>query len=212
MRPPEFITFTGADDATDISGMAALSAKYPIEWGILFSPSRQGSDPRCPGGDAQSRFLHSGLRLSAHLCGGHSRKIMAGESIVEQIPVDLSFFKRVQVNHHAPVPRMITAFQHGWGKFRCIAQSRSDFTFPTNTSVDWLFDGSGGRGIRPTEWPKYPGRLVGYAGGIAPDNVIDILRRINATGPYWIDMESGVRTDNRFDLDLCRHVCEQVFK
>jgi hypothetical protein len=29
--------------------------------------------------------------------------------------------------------------------------------------------------------------------------------------PYWIDMESGVRTDDRFDLDKCELVLMQVF-
>jgi hypothetical protein len=31
------------------------------------------------------------------------------------------------------------------------------------------------------------------------------------TGRYWIDMESGVRTDDRFDIEKCRAVCEAVF-
>lgn len=29
-------------------------------------------------------------------------------------------------------------------------------------------------------------------------------------GPFWIDMETGVRTDNRFDLRKVRRVLEQV--
>jgi phosphoribosylanthranilate isomerase len=80
-------------------------------------------------------------------------------------------------------------------------------TFPDDDTVDWLFDRSGGL------WPPHPGgdRLVGYAGGIGPDNVADVLEQIGATGPYWIDMESGVRTDDRFDLGKCRRVCEAVY-
>lgn len=207
IRPPEFITFTGADDHTDISEMIALSKQYPIEWGILFSPSRQGVDPRYPGGDAQSRFLWSGLLMAAHLCGGHSRDIMDGLSL--DIPVDLGFFNRIQINHGGPNPRRIEAFRQGWGP-RCIAQTRAT-KFPKDTSLDWLFDASGGRGVTPAAWPPYPGRLVGYAGGIGPDNVASIIGEINASGPYWIDMESGVRTDDRFDLSLCRRVCEAVY-
>ena len=60
MRKPEFITFTGADDHTDVRDMVALSKLYPIEWGILFSISRQGTDPRYPGGEA-ARLCGSGL-------------------------------------------------------------------------------------------------------------------------------------------------------
>ena len=29
--------------------------------------------------------------------------------------------------------------------------------------------------------------------------------------PYWIDMESGVRTEDRFDLDKCELVLMQVY-
>jgi phosphoribosylanthranilate isomerase len=93
---------------------------------------------------------------------------------------------------------------------RCIAQCRA--AFPDDTSVDWLFDASSGRGIAPAAWPAHPGRRVGYAGGIKPDNVLDVIRAgVGAAGPYWIDMESGVRTDDRFDLTKCRQVCEAVY-
>lgn len=207
---PKFITFTGADDYTDADHMVALSAKYPIEWGILFSPSRQGRDPRYPGEDAQSRFLWSDLRLSAHLCGDHSREIMeTGRLRGQNIPVDLGFFKRIQVNHRAPDVNCINSFRKGWGP-RCIVQCRG-LNFPNDTSVDWLHDVSGGTGKQPDLIPEYPGRFVGYAGGIDPRNVLRVIERIDADGPYWIDMESGVRTNDRFDLALCRLVCEAVY-
>lgn len=45
---PLFITFTGVDEHTDLRGMIALSAQYPIEWGVLFSPKRQGCETRYP--------------------------------------------------------------------------------------------------------------------------------------------------------------------
>lgn len=208
---PTFITFTGADDHTDVREMIALSKDYPIEWGILFSPSRQGTDPRYPGGEAQSRFAWSGLRLAAHLCGDYSRAIIEDrlDDIVKQIPVDLGIFKRIQVNHRAPDSIRINTFRKGWGP-RCIAQTRAA-EFPNDTSIDWLFDASGGRGVAPAKWPTYPGRHVGYAGGIGPDNVLAVIDQIAARGPYWIDMESGVRTDDRFDIGLCRRVCEAIY-
>lgn len=210
MRTPAFITFTGADDHTDVNEMAVLSKNYPIEWGVLFSPARQGADPRYPGGEAQSRFAWSGLRLAAHLCGDHSRAIMEGRRV--DTPVDLGIFSRIQINHHAPNPQSIIKFRNGWGKMRCIAQTRGLGNFPKDTSIDWLFDASGGRGVAPPVWPAYPGRMVGYAGGIGPNNVRAVLEQIGATGAYWIDMESGVRTGDRFDLALCRRVCEAVYE
>lgn len=204
---PDFITFTGADDFTDIGEMQRLSSIYPIEWGILFSTSRQGVDPRYPSQDALSRLVRSGLRLAVHLCGDYSKAIMAGMAISP--PVDLSVFKRIQINHASPNPDAIQDFQAFHGP-RCIAQTRGP-VFPDNAAVDWLFDASGGRGIEPASWLPYPGRLVGYAGGIGPDNVAAVIESIDAPGPYWIDMESKVRTNDRFNLGLCRRVCETVY-
>lgn len=210
---PEFITFTGADAQSSLDDMAALSAQYPIEWGILLSPDRQGNDPRYPDVETISRFVWSKLTLSAHLCGEYSRRIMGRRSLVDIVPVDLYCFNRIQVNHAEPVTDSIIYFRNGWGKMRCIAQSRGD-EFPKDTSVDWLFDRSGGRGEAPTAWPAHPGndRLVGYAGGISPENIRGVMSVLEQrTGRYWIDMESGVRTNDRFDLEKCRQICEIVF-
>ena len=78
-QPPEFITFTGVDQWTDPREMLALSQQYPIEWGILFSPKRQGVDPRYPP-LAYIESIVSGhdLRFSAHLCGADARSVLEG--------------------------------------------------------------------------------------------------------------------------------------
>jgi hypothetical protein len=210
VRKPEFITFTGADNWTFEGDMRKLSERYPIEWGILLSRSRQGIDPRYPDDAALSRFAWSGVRMAAHLCGEYSREIMEHGELGAYPPIDLGIFDRIQVNHVAPVPAQIIKFRKGWGPMRCIAQTRT--AFPGNTSVDWLFDQSGGRGVVPAAWPRHRGNhLVGYAGGINPDNVLDVVMGINSVGPYWLDMESGVRTDNKLDVDKCWWVCDQVF-
>jgi phosphoribosylanthranilate isomerase len=54
------------------------------------------------------------------------------------------------------------------------------------------------------------GLRFGFAGGIGPDNVKRVIREISAKvdAPFWIDMESGVRTDDRFDLNKVRRVLE----
>ena len=42
---------------------------------------------------------------------------------------------------------------------------------------------------------------VGFAGGIGPANTQDVLNQVRALmRPYWIDMETSVRTDNAFDV------------
>lgn len=204
MRKPEFVTFTGADDQTDLDEMVALSRAYPIEWGVLFSVKRQGLDPRYPA--HPRRFAGLRLRLAAHLCGLYARQVIEGQ--VGLLP-DLRAFERVQVNHPAPDAERIAEFQQSIGR-QCIAQTRG--AFPPSGRIEWLFDASGGRGVAPTSWPPQPldnGR-AGYAGGIGPGNVRAVLAEIDAAR-FWIDMESGVRTGDRFDLEKCRRVCEAVF-
>jgi hypothetical protein len=124
MRPPEFITFTGADDETSIEGMRELARRYPIEWGVLLCADLQGNGGRYPGSDALVRLVYwSGTRLAAHLCGDHSRRIMAGGSLAEHIPVDLGICRRIQVNHETPGPARLVAFRKRWGAERCVAQT-----------------------------------------------------------------------------------------
>jgi hypothetical protein len=82
-----------------------------------------------------------------------------------------------------------------------------------------LFDSSGGLGLLPGEWPApiYHSEGVydyhGYAGGLGPDNLAREIPRIlkAAVGcqHIWIDMESGVRSDDgRFDLRKARRCLE----
>ena len=205
---PVLVTFTGADQWTDQNAMLALSQEYPVEWGILFSRKRQGVDPRYPSLDHVERFMRTGLRFAAHICGAYSREIM-GERTFDP-PVDLRKFARVQVNHGSPVGKRIKDALGHWSPVQGIAQARG-VEFPEDESVQWLYDTSGGKGSVPGQWPVYPGRFAGYAGGINPGNVLSVIEAIGATGPYWIDMESGVRTGERFDVGLCRTVCEKVF-
>jgi len=206
---PDFITFTGADDKTDIGGMLDLSRHYPIEWGILFSPKRQGEDPRYPGEDTVRRIVSAAVPVAAHLCGRHSGDVMKGN--VPLLSQPLEMFGRIQVNSRKPRAERIAVFQRKMG-IPCIAQARGE-AFPDDRSILWLFDQSGGRGEAPAKWPPHPHphRLVGYAGGIGPHNVLDVIETIDAKAPYWIDMESGVRVDNVLDLGICSEICQKVF-
>lgn len=220
---PAFITFTGADDHTSIEGMAALSTIYPIEWGILFSPKRQGTG-RYPTAAFVQRLMTYKREdelapvLSAHLCGGDARDVIAnGQSQWDEWLE--SAFSRAQINTADPKvqPTLIKEWADTLA-LRAILQCRGEF--PNAKAVDVLFDASGGRGISPNSWPKpAPGRLNGYAGGLNPSNVVDAVQKIGVRfdhgcsgATYWIDMESGVRDEqDRFDLAKCRAVCEAVY-
>lgn len=77
-----------------------------------------------------------------------------------------------------------------------------------------LFDRSGGKGIAPTglDWTEAPqGAFCGYAGGIGPDNLEEMVQRASGLAggqPYWIDMESRVREKDVLKIDRVARVLD----
>lgn len=215
---PTFITFTGADEWTDIGRMRALSEAYPIEWGILFSPKRQGVDHRYPPMTFVRKLIKHApwQRLSAHLCGDHTLHVIDGHALpVELDEMLLYHFGRAQLNG-APLhtEKKIST----WAKCRNLVPiMQCADGWPESRLVEWLFDKSGGRGRAPASWPAHQptaNRRLGFAGGLDPDNVAQHVEAIAGSRvlSYWIDMESGVRDDNNyFSLDKCQAVCEAVY-
>lgn len=219
------VTLTGADDAVDPAALLELSWAFPIvEWGILFAGSRAGS-PRYPTSAWRERLCRMAAdatnppKLSAHLCGP-----LAKDPRPALTPLERVHFERIQLNGFTVEQAPTLDFGH---RVEVILQARSEDTLqgvasfatarPTER-LSVLFDPSGGRGVQAFKWPMPPlGVRIGYAGGIGPDNVLDVLGEIAlATGGLtdelpWVDMESGVRDEaNRFDLGKVRRVLEQV--
>lgn len=215
MAKPVFIAFTGADDAALLPGMQALSARYPIEWGLLVDKEKEGVALFPSTGDRAAILSAPGLRVTAHVCGTWAQEIVEDP---EGAMFDPAGFRRVQVNHgiqgsnDAQVARTGRfARRHG---LRAVLQCGVDF--PADADVDWLYDVSFGTGRKPTRWPALPDRTApfcGYSGGIGPDNVATLLAQLEVPdgADFWIDMESGVRSNGRFDLDRCAAVCRAVY-
>ena len=233
---PEFVTFTGLDQRTDMRVVDRIAAAYPTEWGVLFSGKRSGMEPRYPLLDVVEGFKDRGLRLAAHLCGNYARNALMGVGL-DWLAEVLDGFDRVQVNYvpNAAIVselREPTATGLGWGHWevqrladhlgkQVIVQHRSAKAWPPTANftsvgkhyVKFLYDLSGGRGAAPAKWPQHPGgdTLVGYAGGLGPENVLEVLAKIGCDGPYWIDMEGNVRTEDWFDLQKVESVCAQIY-
>lgn len=214
---PTFITFTGADEQTDLGRMHALSETYPIEWGILFSPKRQGSDPRYPPMTFVRQLIKHGAwpRLAAHLCGDHTLHVIDGHAIPADLDEMLLYhFGRAQING-APVHAAKNVV--AWARCRNVVPiMQCADGWPAELDVEWLYDKSGGRGRVPASWPAHSPatRRIGFAGGLDPDNIAQHVEAIAGSRDitFWLDMESGVRDDdNRFSLDKCQAVCEAVY-
>jgi hypothetical protein len=88
-----------------------------------------------------------------------------------------------------------------------------------NPALTVLHDASGGQGKRGQFDNPLPGWVLpGFAGGLGPDNVEEALEEIERVYPrdenfaqdkFWIDMESGVRTDDVLDLDKVEAVLKK---
>ena len=212
---PTFIAFTGVDSADCLPGMMDLTRHYPIEWGVLVDDDKV-DDILFANPDVRARLLETpGLLCAAHVCGEQARLIANSP---QDVTVDLSRFQRAQVNHSfsgSSAEHIENTVRFGRMKrVRTMLQCLVDF--PADCRLDWLYDTSFGTGKSPDRWPALPGAqgpLCGYSGGIRAENVRDILSAIAAPvgSQYFIDMESGVRTDGRFDLGKCEAVCRAVF-
>jgi len=212
------VTITGADDKVRHEDMVALSEEFPfVEWGILSSQSRMGT-PRYPSREWIEELPDS-LRTSCHVCGVWSREILDGNRGLE--PYKL--YNRFQINGFA-AERASDAFlksarlQGGQLILPVRSNAGADYsntlTIAKKVGASVLYDPSGGRGVGPEDWEKAPlpvGVRMGYAGGISPDNVVEVIEKLDrkpheAPG-YWIDMESGVRSDkDALDLDKVHRV------
>jgi hypothetical protein len=82
-------------------------------------------------------------------------------------------------------------------------------------AIEFLFDESRGKGKSIREYPSpILHKFNGYAGGITPDNVLSVLHDLRKVVPdkeeIWIDMESGIRTNNEFDFEKVKSVLNDV--
>ena len=229
------VTFTGIDEWTDLQRLSSLSQKYPYaEFGLLVSKDWKENGPRFPNPDilwnlANIWSFHP-FHLSCHLCGEVAMDAARGDwsydTFAEAMksPELITIFERVQLN--IPSKSLFDClhrFQKG--RFEVIVQMQSAslcMQFLEDGCPDgmsYLLDASGGRGIdTPIEILSVPGVHIGYAGGIGPDNVEEKFRYLldcSYDNEFWIDMETRVRTGEKFDLDKVEEVlriCDAVIK
>ena len=202
---PDFITFTGIDDRTDLGRAHALAEQYPIEWGVLISANNR--DARFPSQQTVDELMAIAGKKSAHLCGLFARQAVEG-FLPDDLPV--ADFDRIQVNGVALDQTALFSLAQQLRRSIIVQVRGEGFG---DGPLQELFDCSGGRGVLPDKVPAHPGggRLVGFAGGMGPETVSNYLEAIGQAGPFWIDMEGRVRSRGWFDLDKVEAVCRQVF-
>lgn len=218
----QYCSITGADDAVEPAALATIANDYPlVEWAILWLPAQAGQ-PRCPSRAWIENFsrTYTGPKTAMHLCGQGLLDFVEGKPEIFAL---MRGFKRIQLNLefgamdglYDPanlLSRMKTNPQ--WEFIVQYVESKS-WMLPQLKDIpnhSLLFDASAGRGVSPDSWPApIPGHSCGYAGGINPENVgknLDMIARVAGGQVTWIDMESGVRTDDRFDTEKVRRVLQ----
>jgi phosphoribosylanthranilate isomerase len=218
------VTITGIDDEVPLQWVEDFSVQYrdKIEFGVLFSRKRKGS-PRYPSPNWLCEFLERfadsdapGM-FSAHMCGEMSDKMTA--TWVNPFSARDAFgtpafdvvFDRVQLNGFSDGSQdtsqinTIASIFKNTGIILPIPSEKTLERCRTNflENVYFMHDRSRGRGIKQDTWPEagLPG-FVGYAGGIDHTNIKSVAGTLSARPEdrdYWLDLETGVRTDDRFD-------------
>lgn len=207
------ITFTGIGVDTDFNLLRELQDTYPfIEWGVLMSKNWANNGPRYFDPSKLEMLRGLGLKLSCHACGSLAYEALNNnwDPLRELTQGSLDIFSRCQLNISNKQPRENTP------KLRppqeldevIIQQKNADNLEAFNCienkeNISVILDASGGHGVdTPIEIMKMDGVKVGYAGGMNPDNVYGKMKQLFTSdcGDFWIDMESGVRTDDIFDI------------
>lgn len=214
------ITFTGADEKTNYNDLLNIQIEYPnVEWGILFSKNRGKRYPN------YEKFVGD-LNLSAHFCGWYSREVLENQNfdLIRNLPKQ---FKRVQLNYNFKN-------SNSWNLFELLSfvneYKEKDIILQYNKSnkeildrflmveppsnIHFLYDNSGGRGLK-IEKIENPitDYYTGYSGGLNPDNIDEVCLMIKSQRSdqnVWIDMETGVRTDDDFDILKVKTVLEKI--
>lgn len=227
------VTLTGIDEKTDLREVAKLSKEYPfVEWGVLFSKTKCGLENRYPSIKKIDEFSKiPETNKSLHICGSLARNywtsgnyntphVILGELFGN---VYGSYFSRFQYNI-SNISTEDLVIRTGMGDVIIQFSNKSWLTKISNSPM--LYDCSGGMGkeieinLSSDEILSINNRNItlGLAGGLGPDNTVRILNKFvntyeehfNKLKPFWIDMESKVRTDDWLDLDKCEEVLYDI--
>ncbi len=232
------ISFIGIDEKTDLDKLnlvAEISDGPEIEFGVLYSESKMSQGhKRYPSKKWVENFTDvfwkgkiPSYSTSLHLCGSAIEKYLDKD----QYLVDLvNQFDRVQLNFSMDkfkpdelteklfalekVVDSVTVLQFNKSKAAFVESFTKQVKLPSRLLYNILFDGSGGFG-RVLEAPQKPidGFYCGYAGGIGPETVLDIITKIDkvvGNEYYYIDMESKIREDDYLSIDKCIEVVKIV--
>lgn len=228
----KLISFVGVDAKTNQDALAALNMEgVTLEFSVLFSEGRKGG--RYSTYEFCRTFLDSNgdFDKSLHLCGqsainkflAYDKDIMSLCSKANRIQLNFSIKKH---DEEKLIEGVLNAMDLGHHVILQMNKSKAAFierlaiemvaVFDVyEDKLSLLYDSSGGFGreIKQVNEPRED-YFTGYAGGLKPENVRRVVGMIQAKNvdglPYYIDMESGIRTDNIFAIAKCEAVIAEL--
>ena len=217
----ETVTLTGIDEKSDPEALLNLARHFPFVELAVLAGTRDG-EPRMPGRHWIRKWIakanQAHVATAIHLCGTRSRAARNGDW--QDLTELTAGFGRVQVNLPPTERGAAAPTLKDFAKFlqrRVIVQHQGPWKTSEAaryTNLDLLADESDGRGIPSfTSWPPpRDGRLSGYAGGIGPASIDQTVEFAEHWPQHriWIDMESGIRTNDMFDMTKAVSVCAEV--
>ncbi len=220
------VSLTGADNHTSISELAQLTTDFPfVEWAVLYTPHREGVGRNPSRAWRESFFEALASHSAVHLCGAQAfEQLLAG-----QLSPEILRAKRMQLNINVrrddfSQAQVLEVFmraldlcpavilQYHPRSAALVERFVASLSAEDAARVHVLMDASGGTGRSPERWTRPEGlnrSYVGFAGGLGVPNIRAALQAIAGLHrTYWVDMETGVRTDERFDTAKARTILE----
>lgn len=219
------ISFIGIDKKTNIERLLKIAEKYPeVEFGFLCSDSVTGTNQnnRYPPLILLQQLKNKNINLSLHVCGRLARTVCQTgnfDEVKKFVGAYFDMFDRIQLN--VVGSRFKELITDTCGKQIVIQTNLSEhksketyekFREANIDNIVFLSDNSGGKGL-DVDFDYFEGLdYQGFAGGLKPENILEKKEEIDILWEkdYWLDMESGVRTDDWFDLDKVEDICKKV--
>lgn len=217
------ITLTGLDARTDLSQLASRITGYDIEFAVLVRRA-QDNGPRYPSQEVIDRIVDAFPgRVALHICGTAARvALLDGSFNHTWLKNRQGKIRRIQVNGRVSRPELYVLLDRYGAEVDIITQHcgpNSDLAgcevrrHPRGVHGDHevLVDDSGGTGKVPDRRvPPRTKKRYGFAGGLSPETIPRELPLILEHNATWIDMESGLRSNDWFDIGRAVAAIEAV--
>lgn len=229
------LSITGADNLVPIAELKQMIQNYPsLELAVLFFPEKE-NQARNPGVEWRNEFFATIPKenTAIHLCGKDVfDTILSANFENSSVFQELKKTQRIQINinarkdifSHDDIQQIYTTLlKYGFTLILQYHERSKDWILPYITpkyleNVHILLDASLGKGITPNTFEvpfelknlNYP---IGFAGGLNPDNIGKVYTQVKLLNlsSYWLDLESGARTDNLFDMQKAYQLSKTVF-